>query len=274
MMTLPRDEADLDEAFRRHAADALILAGGGAAILLQLADPRVARGVARHSAFREDPMQRLFGTLDYVYAVASGDEALVREVVEEVNARHRPVRGPAAPPGPAYSAFDRDAQRFVASTLAVVGLTLEERLGGPLPPELADGFVQRYGRLASALQGGPAGWPDSREEFAAWWAARLATLNVTDEARQVARTLLTSPDVPLGIRLGQPVLRLVTAALLPEPVRAAYGFRWTRRVERVASGWLFTLRVARHVVPAGLRSIPMRRSIRRLRRRVAATAER
>lgn len=259
-------DLDVDEAFRRHAADALVLAGGGAAILLQLADARVARGVARHSAFREDPMRRLFGTLDYVYAVSTGDERLIRAVVAGVNARHRPVRGPAEAAAPAYSAFDADAQRFVAATLTAVGLQVEERLGGPLDPLVADHFIERYGRLASALQGGPAGWPASRAEFDAWWRERLARLTVTDDARHVARALLTSPNVPLWLRAGQPVLRLTTAALLPPPVRAAYGFRWTPRVERVANGWLAALGVARRTVPAPIRAIPMRRALGRLSR--------
>jgi uncharacterized protein (DUF2236 family) len=264
----PDPDRDPDAAFRRHAADALILAGGGAAILLQLADPRVARGVARHSAFEADPMRRLFGTLDYVYAVSSEDERIVRAAVAGVNAAHRAVRGPADERGPAYSAFDREAQRFVAATLTAVGLDLEERLGGPLPPPVADRFVVRYGRLASALQGGPAGWPATRREFDDWWSARLDRLEVGDDARRVARALLGSPNVPGWLRAGQPVLRLVTAALLPEPVRSAYGFRWTPRAERVAHGWLRALGVARVVVPAGVRALPMRRSLHRLERRL------
>lgn len=260
---------DADAAFQRHAADALVLVGGGAAILLQLADPRVARGVARHSAFRDDPMRRLFGTLDYVYAVSTEDDRLIAAAVADVNVRHRPVRGPADARAPAYSAFDRDAQRFVAATLTAVGLQVEERLGGPLQPATADRFVERYGRLASALQGGPAGWPESRAAFDAWWRERLETLEVTDDARQVARALLTSSNVPVWLRAGQPVLRLTTAALLPEPLRAAYGFHWSPRVERVANGWLDALAVARRVVPAPIRAIPMRRSLERMSRRIA-----
>jgi len=255
-----------DASFRRHAADALILAGGGAAILLQLADPRVARGVAEHSGFREAPTQRLFGTLEYVYAVSSDEDALVRAAVAHVNAKHGPVRGAG------YSAFDADAQRFVASTLTAVGIELEERLGGPLPPDVADHFVRRYGRLAAALQGGRAGWPGSRAEFDRWWHRQLATLDVGGDARAVAHALLTSVNVPWWLRAGQPVLRLLTAALLPEPLRSAYGFRWTPRTARVAGGWLSALAVVRRVVPAPIRALPMRRSLERLRARTEAGA--
>lgn len=261
-----------DEAFERHAADGLVLAGGAAAILLQLADPRVARGVARHSAFEDDPMSRLWGTLDYVYAVSSGDERLVRAAVAEVNRKHRPVRGPAAAAAPAYSAFDRDAQRFVASTLTAVGLEMEERLGGPLPAELGDAFVRQYGRLAASLQGGPAGWPDTRAEFDEWWRQRLGSLEVGDDARRVARALLASRSVPWWLRAAQPALRLLTAALLPEPVRSAYGFQWTPRVERVARGWFGALTIARVTLPAAVRSLPMRLALARVERSAAGDA--
>ncbi len=87
------DDHDEREVFRRHGAEGVLLLGGGAAILLQLADPRVARGVAQHSGFRERPLDRLLGTLDYVYAVGFGDDELVAAAVRAVNARHVPVRG-------------------------------------------------------------------------------------------------------------------------------------------------------------------------------------
>ncbi|WP_350349879.1 oxygenase MpaB family protein [Agromyces sp. G08B096] len=260
------DAAEL-EIFRRHAGDATLLAGGAAAILLQLADPRVARGVARHSAFRDDPLARLRGTLDYVYAVGFGDEDLARAAAREVNARHRPVRGRLEASGGRYSAFDRDAQRYVASTLLAVGLALEERLTGPLPRETADVLVRGYGPIAANLQGSPAGWPDTRAEFDAWWAERLPRLEVGRDAREVARALLDTPPLPIWMRAGLPPLRLVTAALLPEPVRAGYGFRLSRRAERAAEGWYTALRAARVALPRSVRHAPMRQALRRVARR-------
>ena len=41
-------------AFERYARDSTLVLGGAAAILLQIADPVVGRGVAAHSAFAED----------------------------------------------------------------------------------------------------------------------------------------------------------------------------------------------------------------------------
>jgi uncharacterized protein (DUF2236 family) len=254
--------------FRRHGAEGVLLLGGGAAILLQLADPRVARGVARHSGFRERPLDRLIGTLDYVYAIGFGDEQLAAEAVRAVNRRHAPVRGSAEGGQPAYNAFDADAQRWVASTLLAVALELHERLEGPLPAATADVIVRGYAPLGVRLQAAGEGWPDTRSEFDAWWAERLAALEVGDEARAVATSLLADASaLPLGAGLLLPFVRLMTAALLPPRTRAAYGFRWTPRVERVANGWLAAIAVLWPLLPRAVRHAPMHASLRRAKRR-------
>lgn len=259
---------DERETFRRHGAEGVLLLGGGAAILLQLADPRVALGVARHSGFRDRPLDRLLGTLDYVYAVGFGDDEIVAAAVRAVNARHVPVRGGGAEGRPAYSAFDPDAQRWVASTLLAVALQLHERLWGPLDTATADTIVRGYAPVGARLQAGRAGWPGSRAEFDAWWAERLAGLDVGAEARSVARTLLSGASaLPFGTAALLPLVRLLTAALLPPDLRRAYGFRWTAQAERVANAWLAGIAAVWPLLPRFIRHAPMHASLRRVRRR-------
>ena len=245
-----------------------MLLGGGAAILLQLADPRVARGVARHSAFRDRPIDRLVGTLDYIYAVGFGDDDLAAAAVRTVNERHVPVHGKATDGQTAYSAFDADAQRWVASTLLAVALALHERLWGPLDTATGDAIVRGYAPYSLRLQAARAGWPESRAEFDVWWAERLDGLDVGADARSVARSLLSGASaLPFGAGVLLPMVRIITAALLPPQVRSAYGFRWTPRVERVANGWLDTIAVLWPLLPRVIRHAPMRGSLRRARRR-------
>lgn len=259
---------DEREVFRRHGAEGVLLLGGGAAILLQLADPRVARGVAAHSGFRDRPLDRLLGTLDYVYAVGFGDDEVVAAAVRTVNARHAPVRGAASDEGPAYTAFDPDAQRWVASTLLAVALGLHERLWGPLDPATGDAIVRGYAPVGAQLQAGRAGWPATRAEFDAWWVERMARLEVGAEARSVARTLLSGTSaLPFGTAALLPLVRLLTAALLPPDVRDAYGFRWTPRAERVANAWLDAIAAAWPLLPRIVRHAPMHAALRRVRRR-------
>lgn len=256
------------EVFRRHGAEGVLLLGGGAALLLQLADPRVAHGVARHSDFHERPFDRLFGTLDYIYAIGFGDDELAAAAVRAVNAAHVPVRGAAHDDRPAYSAFDADAQRWVASTLAAVALELRERLWGPVDEATGDAIVRGYATVGFRLQATREGWPETRAEFDAWWSARTAGLSVGDDARSVARALLSREGAvfPAAGTLLAPV-RLLTAALLPATVREAYGFRWTPRIERVANAWLRGIAVVWPVLPRSVRHAPMRASLRRTRRR-------
>jgi uncharacterized protein (DUF2236 family) len=261
-------DQDEREVFRRHGAEGVLLLGGGAAILLQLADPRVARGVAEHSGFRDRPMDRLLGTLDYVYAVGFGDDELVAAAVRTVNARHAPVRAHGDDGRPAYSAFDADAQRWVASTLLGVAIALHERLWGPLDEPTADAVVRGYAPVGHRLQASREGWPETRAEFDTWWSERLAGLEVGGDARSVARTLLSdSPALPFGAAALLPPVRLITAALLPADVRAAYGFRWTPRVERVVDGWFAGISVVWPLLPRVVRHAPMHASLRRARRR-------
>ena len=99
--------------FERYARDGALVLGGGAAILLQVADPVVARGVAQHSAFADDPMRRLRHTLGYVYGVTLGDEPQAAP-----RGRGSSIAAHAGIPG----ATDPDRQLWVAATLYRTGV--------------------------------------------------------------------------------------------------------------------------------------------------------
>ena len=88
-------------------AEALLLGGGAAAILLQAADPTIAASVARHSNFATRPLDRLHGTLTYLYVTEFGTPEEAAAVARQVGAAHRPVPG----------AQDEQLQLWVAATL-------------------------------------------------------------------------------------------------------------------------------------------------------------
>ena len=100
---------------RDVSAEGALLAGGGAAILLQVADPSVAAGVAKHSDFASRPLLRLRTTLTYVYAVVFGTESEALAVRAMVDRAHGPVAG----------AFDPELQLWVAATLYKLGGDLD-----------------------------------------------------------------------------------------------------------------------------------------------------
>lgn len=239
-------------AFERYAADGALVLGGGAAILLQIADPVVGAGVAAHSGFATDPMRRLRHTLTYVYAIGLGSDGQARLAAAFVDRAHAGVPG----------ADDARRQLWVAATLYRLGIEVHELLHGPMPDALADEILTANAALGTALQMPGDLWPASRAAFDQYWADAVAALEVTDDARGVARDLLRPRNVPLWVRLAMPLGRTVTAGLLPASVRDAYGLphdpRRFRRAVRVA-------RLAVRLAPRRLRELPSRRLLASLR---------
>src|SRR6478752_10693688 len=67
--------------------------GGGAAVLLQIAHPLVAAGVADHSDYRRDLWSRLMRTLRALYLITYGSKAEADAIGAAVRSAHSRVRG-------------------------------------------------------------------------------------------------------------------------------------------------------------------------------------
>ena len=239
---------------RDISAEGALLAGGGAAILLQVADPAVAAGVAKHSDFVTRPLLRLRTTLTYVYAVVFGSERQVVAVRAMVDRAHEPVAG----------AFDPELQLWVAATLYQVGGVLDERIWGPLDPASAERVYRENAVLGTALQMPERLWPADLEAFREYWDDRVAHLEVTADARRIAMDLLDPTSLPWWLRPGMPLVRLLTAGLLPAQIRSEYGLPWSRlRARRFE----LTLRILAAVyprLPRALRHWPMHHYLKRI----------
>jgi uncharacterized protein (DUF2236 family) len=236
-------------AFDRYARDAAVVAGGAAAILLQVADPVVARGVAERSAFRDDPMRRLRHTLTFVYAVLIGDERQRARAAGFTDRAHEGVPG----------ARDAERQLWVAATLYEVGRSVHERLSGPLPEDVDAEVLAASAALATVLQVPADRWPADRAAFDAYWQDAVTGLEVGDDARAIARDLLHPGNVPWWTRPALPLVRAITPTLLPEPVARAYGFAPSR-----ARGAWMLLRALARIAPRSLRELPSRRLLAEL----------
>lgn len=216
---------------REVAAEGILLAAGALAILLQVADPAIGRGVAAHSDFARQPLDRLNATMSYVYGVAFGTPAEMAYVCRTVDHPHRRVVGAG------YDARDPRLQLWVTATLHHSAVQLYEIIFGPLPAERAEHVYAQYAVLGT-LQVAPADWPSDRAAFEHYWNQRLSELTVTAEARGIARHLLYPRSATL--RPLAPVNRLVTAGLLPPRLRAAYRLPWNlprqRRFQTLMAG--------------------------------------
>jgi uncharacterized protein (DUF2236 family) len=236
----------------RIARERLIVAGGPAALLLQVAHPLVAEGVRAHSGFATDPLQRLRGTLDAVLTVTFGDRDQVRAAAGHVARRHRPVRGtlpvPSGPipAGAPYSATDPELSLWVFSTLVWSAIEVTHAFHRPVPAGERDAYYRDMRQFAHffavpdrLLPGDYAGLEQYVEQQ-----VRTA-LHVGGAARQIARQVLAPdpPIVPWPLR-GMP--SLLAAGVLPPVLREAYALPWRRR-ERVV--FAVVRRAARLAVP-------------------------
>ena len=244
---------------RDIGAEAALLAGGGRAILLQLANPAVGHAVADHSNFAADPLRRLRNTLTYVYALVYGTPDQVTQVRTMVHRAHAPVRSET------YDASDAGLQLWVAATLYDTAATLHARIFGPLDEASADAVYRDYAVVGTALGMPAALWPLDREAFGRYWQAQLTALEVDDRVREVGVQVLHPASGPLWMRALMPIARLATAGLLPPALREAYALPWDdrrqRRFDRMMDA---TARLYPHL-PARLRHWPKNHLLRRLR---------
>ncbi|MFB0833566.1 oxygenase MpaB family protein [Arthrobacter halodurans] len=244
------------------APEAVLLAGAGRALLLQLALPPVGRGVVRHSDFAADPLKRLHGTLRYIYALTNGTPAQAAAARAWVERAHEPVHGTARDGGPAYDAHDPRLQLWVAATLYDSATLVREAVLPPLGEDEAERLYRDYALLATALRMPPDLWPPTREDFARYRDGVIAELSVDDEVARAGRDLLAARNAPRWVRAAMPLARLLTAGFLPGRLRGPFGLAWSPRRERAFRAALAVVRVVYPRLPRAVRHAPMRHYLR------------
>jgi uncharacterized protein (DUF2236 family) len=235
--------------------------GGPRALLMQIAHPSVAAGVAAHSDFPAEPFARLWRTLDAMLSISFGDDRQCRGAAARVDEIHRRVHG-RTESGEPYSATDPDLLQWVHATLVDSGLVAYRGFFGRLSDRDAEAYHREMQRLA-VLMGVPADiLPPDLAAFTEYVDRTTAGLDVSEEARRLAPWIVRPPLSPAL----WPVARfqeLVTVGLLPEPLRRAYGLRWSEGRARLlgASGAAARALVPR--LPALIRRWPHARAAER-----------
>jgi uncharacterized protein (DUF2236 family) len=202
--------------------EAVLLVGGRAALLMQLAHPLVAAGVDHHSRFQSDPLGRLRRTMEAVHEIVFADETTAQARVQAINAIHDRVRGVSSE-GRAYSGRDPKLLLWVYSTLVDASVRVYESFVEQL--SVADGA--RYyeeTRVVGTMFGIPGDiMPSSLGDLRAWMHEQIVSgeVVVTPTAQRLARPLL----LPLPLVPGRfaKLTGLLAAALLPTPIRDGYG---------------------------------------------------
>src|SRR6266849_5994420 len=137
-----------DSITRRDNRENVLFLGGGRALLMQLAHPKVAAGVDEHSDFRTHPLRRLRRTVLMTMAIVFGERDTALAAARAVNQVHGRVRGQD------YRALDPDLLLWVHATLVDSALVTYEAFVQRLSASERDDFYQES-KVAGELLGIP-----------------------------------------------------------------------------------------------------------------------
>jgi uncharacterized protein (DUF2236 family) len=247
----------------RVGRERVLLAGGAAALLLQLAHPLVAAAVADHSSFRQDPFERLRATLDAVLAISFGDREQAHRSAAAVSATHRRVRGVLADPvgrypaGTPYRASDPGLALWVHATLVFAALESYSSLVEPLGPRRRERYYQEAKRFAGLFGVPDAMLPVRYVDFQEYWRSMVAgpDLSAGPAARDLAAAVL-KPPVTAMLRPALAPLRAFTAGLLPERIRREFGLAADEPGRSLFSLIRSTIRSGVRIAPPSVRYWP------------------
>lgn len=219
------------------------------AILLQLAHPLVAAGVAQHSGFRASPraaFARLHATIGAMRQLVFGSDDVAAAAIRRISSVHDRVNGTlhetAGPHagGTRYSAHDPELLLWVHATLLDSHVRILEPVLRPFTADERDRYCRETASFAVLLGAAPGDVPRTWQEVQDYLTAQIASgrLAVGADARALAPAILQ----PRFGRLAWPLQRageLLTVGSLPPAIRDAYGFTWNatrqRRHERVVA---------------------------------------
>jgi uncharacterized protein (DUF2236 family) len=257
------------EAWQLNREAMLLLGAGPRALLLQIAHPAVAAGVADHSDFRADPWRRLAATLRSYLTIVYGTSGVARAEIRRLNELHRRIVGPG------YAARDPELSLWVHATLIDSTIVANDAWIKPLSRARRAAFYLETRPIGRAFGVPDDLLPADLDAFEAYVEAMLAAdgpVQVSPVARELAEAILRPPLAPLARWLPSGSRAAGTLAwvpvgvydwtlwpaigLLPSSVRAAYGLRWGRREELVSRWLVASWRWWRPILPVSFRQMP------------------
>lgn len=251
----------------RIDGEVMVLAGGTCALLMQLAHPAIAAGVADHSDFRADPFARLRRTLNASFAVVFGTRPRAERALRRINAIHGAVRGTVPETGEAYRATDQRLLLWVHATLIDTALRVYDRYVAPLSRDEAGAYHAEARQVAVRLGVPEAELPLTLDELRAEMDRLIAdgSVAVSPTARSLAPAVLHPTSFPP--RFAWDAAHLISMSVMPDAIRRGYGISWSPRRE---AGMRAASAISRRLWPAMPRALRRVPQARRAERRVEA----
>ena len=254
----------------RISRESALFLGAGRALYLQLAHPWVASAVAQHPDGLTDPIGRFQRTFRIVFTLVFGTLDQAFDTARHLHRRHSVVRGvlPATSGvfsgGSPYWANEVAALSWVYATLTETALLVHDLILPPLTERERELYYEES-KILAALFGIPSSFlPHDWKAFEvynqAMWRSRM--LRVGPEAKAVSHSLFTGTRTWLGVPRWY---RAMTAQLLPEEVRNAYGLSFGEAEHKMAAVAVAWTRGIYRSLPKSLRYVgPYQEAMARL----------
>lgn len=213
--------------------------GGVAAVILELAEPRVRSGVWDHSSFKAEPLKRLRRTGLAAMVTVYGPKAVAEKMIDGVVRMHGRVSGE-TPDGVAYEANDPVLLDWVQATASFGFIEAYHAYAHALTE------AERDAAFAEAAPGarlyGATGAPISQAEWKRQLSLMLPSLEPSDIVFEFLSIMSDTPLLPGPLRLIQKPLVRAAVDITPVEVRARLGLGedWSlsgfeRRLVRLAA---------------------------------------
>jgi uncharacterized protein (DUF2236 family) len=199
--------------------------GGVAAVVLELAEPRVCAAIWGQSTFRRDPLRRLRRTGLAAMVTIYGARSVSEPMIARVAQMHGRIAGTTAA-GVPYSAADPALVTWVHATAAYGFAEAYHRFVEPLSVHDIDRYFAE-GAPAARLYGSPAP-PQTAAQVRQLFESTRASLEPSPVIPAFLRLMRETPAFPVPMLGLQGLLVRASLELLPESIR-----RWLRLADEM-----------------------------------------
>jgi uncharacterized protein (DUF2236 family) len=214
--------------------------GGVAAVIMELAEPRVRTGVWEHTTFRVDPIRRLRRTGLAAMVTVYGARSTAEAMIAHVRRMHDKVAGMTSS-GEAYCANDPELLNWVHGTAAYGFVQAYHAYVRPLSLQERNCYYAE-GMTAAALYGATSA-PASEAELEILFEATAGRLERSDIVFEFLAIMRSAPILPLLLRPVQHLLVRAAIDLTPRWLQTILGLngygvrRWEAELIRQAGAF-------------------------------------
>jgi uncharacterized protein (DUF2236 family) len=236
-----------------------VFMGGVAAVILELAEPRVRAGVWEHTSFRTDPLSRLRRTGLAAMTTVYGARSIAEAMIARVSALHARIEG-VTECGQPYNASDPELLDWVQATASYGFAQSFHAYVRPLSWEERDRQLAE-GQTAARLYGAT-GAPASLAELDGLFIRMRPQLEPSEIVFSFLRIMRGTPILPPPAGALQTPLIKAAVAIVPAWARALLGLGadWTPNALDIAAA-RYAARAADRIV---LDESPASQACRRL----------